>query len=156
MRSSTSTVQILTGLCLLSVALCASACSIPNLESASCSEARIAARQFYSFHFGNDMNPTVENLELRARFLTSENLKRSVDALRGGNAADPFTIASEKGLPRTFKIGQCEQVGDDTVDMQVQFYWRDDLSTDQKELHAKMVRRSGSWLVDSIGPIEPR
>jgi hypothetical protein len=136
--------------CILYCALCIAACSVPNLESSECSEARDAAKRFYSFHFGNDMKPSLENLKLRERFLTDQYFSRLMDAQNAGGDAehDPFTPYSEKGLPRTFKIGKCREISDTVVDLQVQFYWRDDNSTEQKELHAEMVRTSGVWLLE--------
>ena len=46
------------------------ACSVPNLESQQCSEARDVVKKFYSFHFANDMTPSPESLKASEQFLT--------------------------------------------------------------------------------------
>ena len=50
-------------------------CSLPNLEKPECIESREIVKQFYSFHFGNDMKPNFENLKQRDKFLSPDYLK---------------------------------------------------------------------------------
>lgn len=128
-------------------------CRFYSLEPIDCTEARVVAKQFYSLHFGNDMRPSSENLKLRERFLTPEYYTRLAGLQMAGatSEGDPFTPFSEKGPPKTFKIGKCQELGSGVVDFQVQFYWRDDYSTDQRELHADMVKTDGVWLIRQIG-----
>jgi hypothetical protein len=122
-------------------------CGVPNLESQQCTEARVAVRQFYSFHFGNDMRPSAENLKLRERFLTKRFY--SMLAVAPESDVDPFTMTRE--FPRTFKIGECNADSATGVDFQVQLYWRDDEQTVQQEVVANAVKENDSWLVDSVG-----
>ena len=96
------------------------------------------------------MDPSFENLRLREHFLTPEYFSHLVEDRNKGVDADPFVPFSEQGQPRTFKIGKCQQVNDAVVDLQVQFYWRDDYSTEQKELHADMVKSNGVWLLRQL------
>jgi hypothetical protein len=132
-------------LCILHCALCIT-CSIPNLEGAGCSEARDAVKQFYSFHFGNDMRPTADNLKLRERFLTPE-LARQLEAAPE-TSRDYFTATDQ--APTTFKIGKCESKDATHTEFQVQLYWRDDIETVQKEVHAEAVKTGDTWLINKV------
>ena len=123
-----------------------SGCSIPNLEGGECNEARDAVRQFYSFHFGNDMRPTAENLKLRERFLTPE-LAASLEKAPP-SAIDYFT--STEQAPKTFKVGKCDATDPTHARFQVQLYWRDDIETVQKEVHAEAVKTGDVWLINKV------
>src|SRR6185369_10674358 len=39
------------------------ACSVPNLEQPECTDSRLTVKEFYSYHFGNDMKFSQENLK---------------------------------------------------------------------------------------------
>lgn len=129
------------------VSVASFSCGVPNLEWQQCSEARVAVKQFYSFHFGNDMRPSAENFKLRERFLTPRLF--STLASSPASDVDPFTMTRE--FPRTFKIGECKADSATSVDFQVQLYWRDDEQTVQQEIVANAVKENDSWLVDSVG-----
>ncbi len=121
-------------------------CSIPNLESAECSESRDAVKQFYSFHFGNDMTPSPESLKIREQFLTAEffnSLSRMTKV-----ASDPFTNTGK--LPKSFRVGTCKIEGPEKTAMQVVLLWRDDTGSEQKEIAVDMVKRGDKWLVDGV------
>lgn len=139
--------------CILYCAFVITGCNVPSLESTECAEARTVIKQFYSFHFGNDMAPSLENLKLRERYLTGEYFSQLVTLQNAGIDLDrdPFTPWSEKGAPKTFKIGQCNVHSEKEVYFQVQFYWRDDYSTDQKEWYADMEKANGVWLLRHAG-----
>ena len=128
------------------IAMVLAGCSIPNLEGAECSEARVAVKQFYSFHFGNDMRPSLENLKLREKFLTPELVK----SLEGGpvTARDYFTATDQ--APKTFKVAKCEAKDPTHTVFQVQLYWRDDIETVQKEVHAEAVKSGDTWLINKV------
>ncbi len=138
--------RVLGFVCLLLTACCSLACSLPSLESLQCSEARDAVKQFYSFHFGNDMAPTSENLKKRERFLTAEYYKTLVAA--GNSKTDVFT-ASESP-PKTFKIAKCEALQQDKAMLQVQIYWRDNEKVTQKEVHVEAVKTGDAWLINKV------
>ena len=132
-------------ICLLLTAYCLQACSLPSLEKPECTQARDAVKQLYSFHFGNDMHPTVENLKARERFLTVDLYKTlSVSAA----SEDYFTKSGEP--PKTFKIGKCEAPQADKANVQVQVYWRDDAKTVQKEVNVEAVKTGDAWLINKI------
>jgi len=120
-------------------------CSIPNLESQNCTDARDAVKQLYSFHFGNDMNPTPENLKAREKFLTPEFYQRLISA---NSAVDPFTFAADP--PKTFKIAKCTEGDVSHADLQVQIYWRDDQNTIQKEVHVSTIKTGEKWLINDV------
>mgnify|MGYP003382221551 CR=1 FL=1 len=148
MQNSKRTMRNLVfALCIVHCAFFIASCSIPNLESAECVEARDSARQFYSFHFGNEMRPTAENFKARERYLTP----RYFAALANypDNEHDPFTLT--KDYPRTFKLAECKAASPDSIDLKIQLYWRDDLKTVQQEVQANFVKQDGKWLLDGVG-----
>lgn len=138
--------NVLLLLCIVHFALCITACSIPNLEGAECSEAREAVKHFYSFHFGNDMRPTAENLKMRERFLTPELARQLENAPQ--TSKDYFTASDQ--APKTFKIGKCDEKDPTHTEFQVQLYWRDDIETVQKEVHAQAVKTVDGWLINKV------
>jgi hypothetical protein len=120
-------------------------CSIPSLETVECIQAREALRSFYSFHFDNGMTPSAEGLERRKDFLTPRYREELASGL---THTDVFTGSED--TPRTFKIGKCESTGSDLAEVQVQVYWRDDQSTRQKEVKARVLRINDKWLIDKV------
>ncbi len=133
--------------CLLPSAYGQLGCSIPSLESPDCAAARDGVKEFYSFHFGNDMSASVENLKARQRFLTPELFSSLLS--QGGTNIDPFTKSDTP--PKTFKIAKCTQEGSDKADVLVQIYWRYDTGkVDQRELHIETIKSGGAWLINKI------
>ena len=133
--------------CILQSAFCIIGCSIPNLESPECVEARDSARQFYSFHFGNDMRPGTDNFKARERYLTPRYFASLATYPEKG--ADPFTLTTE--YPRTFKLAECKAASPTDIDLKIQIYWRDDTKTEQQEVQANFVKQDGKWLLDGVG-----
>lgn len=133
--------------CIMHFAFFIAGCRFYSLEPPECTEARVAAKQFYSFHFGNEMRPSAENFKARERFLTPRYYTALSTATDG--TVDQFTLTEE--YPRTFKIGECKAESEMIVDLQVQVYWRDDEKTVQQEVVANMVKESGKWLLDGVG-----
>ena len=103
-------------------------------------------KQFYSFHFGNDMRPSAENLKARERFLTPRYYSMLTES--PAPELDPFTMTQE--YPRTFKIGACHAASPTDIDFQVQLYWRDDEKTQQQEVQANLVKHENAWLLDGV------
>ena len=101
--------------CLLLIAYCLSACSIPNLEKPECAGARDVVKRFYSFHFGNDMRPSAENLKRRQAYLTPELFKEL--SAKPETKQDYFTATED--YPRAFRVGACKDASADRVTMQV-------------------------------------
>lgn len=134
-------------LCIVQCAFFIGACSIPNLEPAECVDARDSARQFYSFHFGNEMRPSAENFKARERYLTPRYFASL--ATYPENGADPFTLTTE--YPRTFKLAECKASSPTDIDLKIQIYWRDDTKTEQQAVQANFVKQDGKWLLDGVG-----
>jgi len=122
------------------------ACSIPNLEPQSCIDSRTTIREFYSYHFGNDMHFTPENLRVRERFLTKGFAARTSVETEG---IDPFTTGNDD-FPRAFRVGKCTEVASDKVEYQVLLFWRDDNRTEQREIKVDLAKQNERWLVDNV------
>jgi len=122
------------------------ACSIPNLESIPCVDSRNAVREFYSFHFGNNMLFTPDDLKAREKFLTPE----FVEKLRGSREnTDPFTTGTDD-IPKAFRAGECREVSPGRTAVEVVLFWRDDTRSEERKISTEMVNRGGTWLVNDI------
>ena len=122
------------------------ACSIPNLEKPECTEARQTVREFYSFHFGNDMKLTKENLQKRDRFLTDE-LKQNLTA-QAESSKDYFTATDD--YPKAFRVGDCNAADKNKIVFQVVLFWKDDTRSEQREIKVITVKRNDKWLIDKV------
>lgn len=132
-------------ICILHFALCI-ACSIPNLEKPECTESRGAVKEFYSYHFGNEMKFTPETLQPREKFLTKELttlLRRFV------TDSEPFTLTTNDA-PKAFRVSGCKVIDANKTDVGVLLFWRDDTRTEQREIHAEVVKENGNWLINNI------
>jgi len=123
-----------------------SSCSIPNLEEAECTEARNDVKQFYSYHFGNDMKPSPKNLILREKFL-SPGLVKTLSS-SGETNVDYFTATSD--YPKAFRLGTCKVVSPGKTEFQLLLFWRDDTRNEQRELAVESVKENGKWLIDKV------
>lgn len=123
-----------------------SSCSVPNLEEPACAEARVEVKQFYSFHFGNDMKPSPENLKQRGKYLTGELIK----TLSASNERkiDYFTATDD--YPKAFRIGECKVISPTQTEFQVLLFWRDDVRNEQREVKARVLKETGKWLIDKV------
>ena len=126
--------------------LCLTGCSIPNFELPECTQSREAVRDFYSFHIGNDMKFSQENLKLREKFLSAEYLK-SLQSIQ--NDADIFTT-NGKDFPKTFRVGGCKVVDTNKTNVEVIFFWKTDTRTEQKIIHTETVNENSKWLINKI------
>lgn len=121
-------------------------CSIPNLEKPECTDSREAIKAFYSYHFGNDMRPSRENLKLREKYLTKEltgKLSASTETAR-----DYFTATDH--FPKAFRIGSCESSGPEKTVFQVLLLWHEEEKNIQREVRVEMVKESDKWLVNRV------
>jgi len=124
----------------------AAACSVPNLESATCVESRNALREFYSFHFGNNMSFTPDDLRARERFLTPEFAEK----LRGSReGTDPFTTGADD-IPKAFRAGDCREISPERTAIEVVLFWKDDTRSEERKINVEMAKRGDVWLVDNI------
>ena len=122
------------------------ACSIPNLEPVSCIDSRNALREFYSFHVGNNMAFTREDLKAREKFLTPEFAARLQTSQEG---TDPFTTGTSD-IPRAFRAGECREITPDRTAFEVLIFWKDDTRSEERKINVEMAKRGDSWLVDSV------
>ncbi len=132
--------------CLLLSATCLPACSVPNLEPPECTASRVAVREFYSFHFGNDMRISLEGLKAREKFITPALLKGVQKAPEG---TDPFTIGSND-LPKAFRAGECRVISPDRTEFDVLLFWKDDTRSEQRAVKVQAAKVDERWLVDRI------
>ena len=155
--SVVSFAQVAAAFLLLGACCLLGSCSIPNLEEQDCREARGRVREFYSFHFGNDMNLSEENVKLRDKFLTS---RLRTDLLNDAvtlpvKTTEYFTAAPTNDLPKAFRVGECRvvQPGQE-VRFDVLLFWKDDTRTEQKHVFASVKKEDDSWLIDSVSPFD--
>lgn len=138
--------RLVCSVCLLLTAYCLLACRVPNLATPQCSEARDAVRRFYSFHFGNDMRQSAENVEAREQFLTLELLESFSSV--GETSKDYFTAT--ENYPKAFRVGSCSSETDKKATLQVLLFWRDDTKSEQKEVHVETVKVGDKWLINKV------
>lgn len=127
-------------------------CSVPNLEEPECDESGNAIKQLYSFHFANDMKPTVENFRARERFLTSTlNMVLQESTVQ---EFDPFTFTGDSpnnvDYPKAFRVGECKVLAPGKTRVQVLLFWRDDTRSEQKEVIVDVVKQGDKWLIDEV------
>ena len=121
-------------------------CSVPSLESPACTESKNAVRDFYSFHFGNEMKFSAEGLKRREKFLSPE-FAAAVAGSKDGT--DPFTTDSDD-IPKAFRIGACREISPERTESNVLLFWRSDDRTEQREIKVEAVDRNDTWLVNNI------
>ena len=122
-------------------------CSIPNLESQDCTDARNTVKELYSYHFGNDLKFTKENLKQREKYLTEE-LKKQLEN-QPESAIDYFTATDD--YPKAFRLGKCAVVEPDKkVNIQVVLFWKTETRSEQKEVQVETVKQNNDWLVNKV------
>lgn len=137
----------ITFFCLLLAACCLPSCSVPNLESPECTEARQTVREFYSQHFGGDMKFTPENIRAREKYLAPDFawlLQKFV------TDSDPFTLTPGDDLPKAFRVGSCKTIAPDKTGLQVLLFWKDEARSEQREINVEAVRQNDKWLISNI------
>lgn len=130
----------------LFLALVGAGCSIPNLDPPECAASRTTVREFYSFHFGNEMKVSPGWLEGRKRFLTAELLERVETA---GEGTDPFTTGTSD-IPKAFRAAECRVVSPERAEYDVLLFWKDDSRTEQRKVKVQVAKVGEAWLIDSI------
>ncbi|QYO66617.1 hypothetical protein [Leptolyngbya sp. 7M] len=121
-------------------------CSIPSLEQPACNDARPLIREFYSFHFGNEMEITPEGIRQRERFLSPQMKTLAAQAPEG---SDPFTVGSGS-LPRAFRVGSCRQTSESRVEFDVLFFWKEEATTEQRPIKVELIKEDGQWFVERV------
>lgn len=121
-------------------------CSQPVLESPECVDSRDAVKRFYSFHVGNDMTPSAENLGKRKKFL-SDALKKKLTE-NTDSKTDYFTQTAD--YPKAFRVGKCETAGDDRASFEILLFWRTDEKDSQREIDVEVVRENDNWQISRV------
>jgi hypothetical protein len=134
------------GAYIIAVACLAASCSIPSLEAPECTASRNTVKEFYSFHFGNDMHFSAANLETRSKFLTPDFAAKL--GTTGGDG-DVFTTG-DADFPKAFRVGGCTVKAPDETRFSVLLFWRDDVRSEQREIFVDTRNINGSWLIDSV------
>ncbi len=146
--------QRISACCLLLIANCLLlACSLPNLEEADCTRARDIVREFYSFHFANDMHPTQENIRLREKYLTHDYAAKLMHDEDIGTPATKDLFTNSEDFPKAFRVGECRVVeAGKKVEFEVLMFWKDDEKSQQKPVVAFVRKENDKWLIDSVSP----
>ncbi len=127
--------------------LCIAGCSVPNLEEPDCREARDVVREFYSFHFGNDMHPSAENIKLREKYLTP----RLIDTLLKAPSTNTDYFTATNDFPKAFRAGECKvNSPGQSVNFDVLLFWKDDKRTEQKHISVSVKKENDKWRIDAV------
>ena len=121
-------------------------CGIPNLDPPECSASRTVVREFYSFHFGNEMRFSSDALKLRERFLPPALIERTRTATEG---SDPFTTG-DTDFPKAFRVGECRVIAPDRTEFDVLLFWKDDNRSEQRTIKVQAGKIDDKWLIDKI------
>lgn len=125
-------------------------CAQPVLESGQCIESRTVVKKFYSFHIGNDMNPSKEYIEKREEYLSSDLLKQL--SSETNSEIDYFTQTDD--YPKAFRAGGCENASKEMTKFEILLFWRNDEKNIQREIEVEVVRENDKWLVNMVRPKE--
>ena len=124
------------------------ACSVPVLESPECTAARQNVKEFYSYHFANDLKFTSENLAAREKFLSRELIETL--SKKDESATDYFTQTDD--YPKAFRVAECKTVeSQKRLDFNVVLFWKTDTRSEQREIPVEVVNENGKWAVDKVG-----
>ncbi len=138
--------RVVVFVCVIAALAAVSACGVPNLDPPECSESRTAVREFYSFHFGNEMGFSVANLEARKRFITPDLFETFKDSADG---SDPFTTGTSD-IPKAFRVAECKVLSEGNVGFEVLLFWRDDTRSEQRTIRVEAQKIDGQWLISRI------
>lgn len=120
--------------------------SIPTIDPQECTESRETVREFYAFHFGNDMDFSLDNLKLRERFLTPELFEK---LNQSSGETDVFTPTAIQP-PRAFRVGRCTVESPERTVFNVLVFWSGDGGNKQQPVTFTTVKQQDKWLIDNI------
>ena len=138
--------RLIVFLLLFSAVIVGFGCSQPILESNECIEARDPVKRFYSFHFGNEMLASKENIEKRKKYL-SKRLNAELND-RSDTKFDYFTQTAD--YPKAFRAGKCDSTAGDRVKFEVLLFWRTNEKNSQRAIQVEMVKENSRWLIDRV------
>ena len=117
------------------------------MESADCADATEAVREFYSFHYANDIAMSPDNLKAREKYLSPRLYE---ELLKNKPEKDYFT--DSQIAPKAFKVAECHAADQNTAEVNVHLFWKpdDQKSAIQREAGVAAVKQNGKWLVDKV------
>ena len=131
--------------CLFTFAFCLIAgCSIPKLESAGCSSARDAAREYYALAIGGEPGSRPEVLE-KLKAMRSANFSANVD---GGEGRDQFYFSRLQ--PTAYRVGTCTEQGGGRATLATTVIWRLEGKNSERTDKITLLKTNDAWLVDHI------
>lgn len=122
-------------------------CSLPNLETAQCAEARNTVKRFYSLHFAEQQTPGPEYARAREELLSG----RLADQLKSAPDGGPDYFTAAANFPKAFRVGACSNQTDAVADLQVVLLWRDDIKNEQREVTVHTRKIEENWVIDAVG-----
>lgn len=131
---------------LILTSLFSAACSIPNLEKPECIESREIVKQFYSFHFGNDLKPDDQSLKQREIFLS----RRLFDELKKQTVSREDYFTQTEDYPKAFRVGGCEVISENKTVFEVLLFWKNETRSDQVEIKVETVKENNNWVIDKV------
>lgn len=122
-----------------------SACSIPNLEAPGCSEARDAAKRYYSLATGGE---TATLPEVSSRLNDMRSTTFSVAPAGGDAGRDPYNFSRIQ--PISSRVGECSIETANLAVTEVTVIWREDDHTAERTDRVTLIRNNDYWLIDRI------
>ncbi|HMQ04818.1 MAG TPA: hypothetical protein PKD26_12940 [Pyrinomonadaceae bacterium] len=131
---------------LFAVIVCSISCGVPNLDPPECTVSRSAVREFYSFHFGNDMSFSAENLQARQKFITQQLYASLASSVPG---TDPFTTGTAD-IPKAFRVAACRALSSERAEFEILIFWKDDERSEQRTIRVEAEKIGEQWLVSRV------
>lgn len=134
--------------CILYSSFFIAGCSIPNLESQSCIEARSSVREFYSQYFATDAETRSKEWNRFEKYI-SPNFNWD----RGSNwEVNPFLLTND--WPKAFRDGECKEISSDRTEFRVLLFWKDDVRSEQRPINVETVKIGDKWLIEKVIRLE--
>ncbi len=121
-------------------------CSLPSLEAPECTASRGTVKEFYSFHFGNEMKFSAESLKPKEKFLTRE----LIDSIQGTAPDTDVFTTNTADIPKAFRVGGCEVTDPQRTKFEVILFWRDTTRSEERKIHVEVVKQADKWLINKI------
>ena len=130
------------------LAIFATACSVPTLESKNCLDAQGSLKKLLSMHFDRGFNGNDAYRKERDGYIT-ERLRGEIDSKKG---FDYLTQTTD--FPKAFRIGGCTENSENEVILDVLLFWKDDKRSEQRQIDVSMKNVDDKWLVDKVTTVD--
>ena len=101
-------------------------------------------KSFYSFHLGNEIRPSENTLEKRAKYL-SANL---IQTLKKQAKTDFDYFSQTNDYPKASRVGACKTISKTRASFGVLLFWRKSDKNIQREIKVEAVKEKDQWLID--------